>query len=89
MSEENSNIIDSKAVLTQKEMESFSDKNQSIQLGYNANSPEITPEDLTPTGFSIPTNHFESVKDVILKIIIQKKVWPYVQKNIHKEDSHI
>ena len=89
LSEENSNIIESKAVLTQKEMESFSDKNQSIQLGYNANSPEITPEDLTPTGFSIPTNYFESVEDVILEKNYSKKIWPYVKEIFINKFPHL
>ena len=89
LSEENSNIIESNVVLPQEEVESFIDKDQTIQLGYKPNLPEITPEDLTPTGFSIPTNYFESVEDVILEENYSKQIWPYVKNIFIQKFPHL
>ncbi len=79
LSEERDSIEESAITLSKEQEESFLDDNECIQLGFKPNTKDILPEDLQPSGFSIPSNYYENASDIILENNYDPAIWPYIK----------
>ena len=79
LSEERDRVEESPITLTKEQEDSFLDDNETIQLGFKPNTKDIVPEDLQPSGFSIPSNYYENASDIILENNYDAEHWPYIK----------
>ena len=79
LSEERDYIEESSITLSKEQEDSFIDENETIQLGFKPNTKDIVPEDLQPSGFSIPSNYYENASDIIQEKNYDSQAWPYIK----------